>query len=380
MTTPPDIDDRLRAAHARVRVPDAVTVARARARLDAVIADGAAARRHPPRWHAPRWRFALIAAAALAVAGAAVLAFLPTRVDSPVAPPAAQAAKVCFAAASPSSPDRCLRALGDVAAAQRTLAAGKVFYQRNTFTIATAYIDARGDKVMRPSDAAYAISRTIPEEVWLAPDGSGRIAYGAESAARPAGPADERAWRAAGSPDLDALMGPPGEWGPKVQNYGRGELDEAMLFNSNLEAVLPRRDPLSALPHEPGALEAFLQRAARTQRPEGPESNIRNTFGTDVTTFLRYPRTPPDLRSALLEVFATVPGARLLGKIRDAAGRAAAAVDLPAGMNDGHDIVAFDPKTAQLVAEGSSDGAGGVRWGYTYALRTAGVTRVGERP
>jgi hypothetical protein len=216
--------------------------------------------------------------------------------------------------------------------------------------------------------------------VWLAPDGSGRYLYGDEGAAHPASAADERAWRAAGAPDPDALMGPPADWGPKDQRFGPGELDASMLFNSNLEAVLPRRDPLSVLPHQPKALAAFLHDAARRHRPGGPETNITNTFGTDVTTFLRYPRTPPDLRAALLEVFATVPGAKLLGRIRDGAGRTAAAIDLPDDMNDAADIVAFDPATARLVAEGISNGPGSVRWLHTYALSAAGVARVGERP
>jgi hypothetical protein len=374
MITPTDVDERLRAAHARVPAPDAAAVARARARLDAAMADKA------PRRRAPRWRLALAAATVVAVAGAAAVALLPTRVETPVAPATAEAARACFAAPSAGPPRRCLRALGDVAAAQQALAAGEVFYQSNLFTIATAYIDASGQSVPRPSDASYAVSRTVFEEIWLAPDGSGRIAYGSESAVHPAGPADRRAWRAAGSPDLDALMGAPGDWGPKVSDFRAGELDEVMLFNSNLEAVLPKRDPLSVLPREPRALEAFLHRAARTQRPEGPASSISNTFGTDVTTFLRYPRTPPDLRAALLDVFAKVPGARLLGKIGDSVGRPAAAIQLPRDMNDGNDIVAFDPATARLVAEGRSDGDGGVRWGRTYALRAASVARVGERP
>src|SRR5262249_57035862 len=116
--------------------------------------------------------------------------------------------------------------------------------------------------------------------------------------------------------------------------------------------VLPREAPLSVVPHERGALEEFLQRAAERQRPGEPESQVRNTFGTDVTTFLRYPGTPPDLRSALLDVFAGLPGARMLGRIRDGAGRPAAAIDLPDDMNDGKDIIAFDPATARLVRAG----------------------------
>jgi hypothetical protein len=359
-----EVDDRLRSAHARVPGPDAATTARVLARLEAELAP-------PPRRR--RRRLILAVAVPAAAAVAAMLALLPGRVETPVTPPPALA--TCFVRAG--APQPCLHALADVAAAQRAVGAGRVFYERNDFTLTIKYIGADGRSEADPGDAAYAIVRTVPEELWLAPDGTGRYVYGRQGPARPAGDGDERAWRAAGAPDLETLMGPAEEdWGPKVQALKPW----SMLFNSNLEAVLPRDAPLSVLPHEPRALEAFLQRAARTQRPEGSESEIRNTFGTDVTTFLRYPGTPPDLRSALLDVFANVPGARLLGRIRDGAGRPAAGIDLPDDMNDGKDIIAFDPATARLVAEGTSDGRGGVRWNNLYAMQTARVAKVGERP
>ena len=313
----------------------------------------------------------------VAAGSVAALALLPARVESPIAPPVAEASRACAAVGAPRA---CLQALSDVAAAQRVLAAGRVFYTRNDFTISTTYVGADGRPTAAPADAAYVVSRTVPEEMWLAPDGSGRLAYGDERPPAPAGPADKRAWRAAGAPDLETLVGPPAEWGPKVQEFGRGELESALLFNSNLEAVLPKRDPLSVLPREPGELAEFLRDAARKQRPEGPESNVSNTFGTDVTTFLRYPLTPPELRAALLEVLATVPGARAIGTIRDGAGRVAAAIALPPDMNDGQDIVAFDPATSRLLAEGMSDGSGGVRWHMVYGVTTAAVDAVGDRP
>ncbi len=359
------IDDRLRAAHARIAEPDEDTIARVRARLEP-----------PTRRRRTRLRVAIPLVGLAAAGGAAALALLPARVESPIAPPVAEAARACAAAGVPRP---CLQALSDVAAAQRVLASGRVYYARNDFTISTTYIGADGRPTAAPADAAYVVSRTVAEEIWLAPDGSGRLAYGEERAPQPAGPADERAWRAAGAPDLETLVGPPARWGPKVQKFGRGELESALVFNSNLEAVLPKDDPLSVLPDEPRELAEFLQDAAREQRPEGPESNVRNTFGTNVTTFLRYPLTPPALRAALLEVFATVPGARALGTIRDGAGRRAAAIGLPPGMNDGKDIVAFDPKTSRLLAEGMSDGSGGVRWHMIYGTTTAAVESVGDR-
>jgi hypothetical protein len=171
-------------------------------------------------------------------------------------------------------------------------------------------------------------------------------------------------------------MGPPGSWGPKKQDFGPAELDEDLVFNSNLEAVLPKDDPLSVLPHEPGALRAFLEEAAAKQRPEAPESVVRDTLADDALTFLRYPRTPADLRAALLEVLAALPGTRPLGEIRDSAGRGVTALQLSTG---GGLVVAFDAGTARLLATGSKV-TGGFRWHMTYALTSAGVPAVGDRP
>ena len=174
--------------------------------------------------------------------------------------------------------------------------------------MSTKYIGANGRSTASPNDAVYAISRSVPEELSLDPDGSGRNVYGADSAAYLPSPGDERAWRAAGDPDLEKLMGPTGDWGPKKQDFGPGELDSQLIFNSNLEAVLPKDDPLSVLPHDPRELGAFLAAAAEKQRPEGPESVVQDTFADDGLTFLRYPRTPDDLRAALIEVLAARPG------------------------------------------------------------------------
>jgi hypothetical protein len=365
MTT--ELDTRLRAAHAAVPEPDDAARARARARLEAAITA-------EPRSRRRLW-LALPVAALAGAAAVAVVALTPTQVRTPVAPPIAEAAKVVCA--RPGAGGRCLRALSTVAGAQSALAAGQVFYQRNIFTLSTTYVGADGRSGAGARDAAYALTTRVPEEVWLAPDGSGARSYGEEDAPRPASTADERAWRAAGSPNPVTLMDPGGEWGPKHPTYGPGELDLSMIFNSNLEAVLPAEDPLSVLPHDPEQLATFLWEAADKQRNGG--ADVRNTFGTDVTTFLRYPRTPPDLRAALLQVFATLSETRTLGVIQDGAGRPAAALELPPDMNDGNNVIAFDPETSQLLAEGMAY-KGSVRWNYVYGVSTGAVAKTGDRP
>ena len=66
--------------------------------------------------------------------------------------------------------------------------------------MSTRYIGADGRPTLSPREAAYAISRSVPEEIWLAPDGSARVVYGKESAPYLPSAADERAWRAAAHP------------------------------------------------------------------------------------------------------------------------------------------------------------------------------------
>ena len=116
----------------------------------------------------------------------AVLALLPSRVETPITPPVAEAAKV--ACARPADGGRCLRALSTVAGRQAVPADGTVLYQRNRFTLSIAYIGANGRPTAHPEDAAYAVTTTVPEELWLAADGSGRYEYGADDPPRPASP------------------------------------------------------------------------------------------------------------------------------------------------------------------------------------------------
>jgi hypothetical protein len=341
------VDERLREAHARIPGPDEVTVARARARLAAVTGEPIRKRRRPLRLALP--------VGALALAAAAVIALLANGDEVAVERPAA--------GKSPNDP-------------ATLLAGGKVFYQRGTFHVSTKYIGADRRPTATPGDAVYAIARSAPEETWLAPDGSGRILYGADSPTYLPSPADERAWSVAGKPDLEQLMGVPGEWGPKKQDFGPGELDKSMIFNSNLEAVLPKDDPLSVVPHDPAELAAFLETAAAKQRQGAPKNVVDATFDDDALTFLRYPRTPDDLRAALIDVLSARPGTRQLGELRDAAGRTATAIELASG---GGRVVAYDPTTARLMGTGTKV-ADGVRWDMTYGIVTAGVPEIGDRP
>lgn len=378
---------------------DAAAEALARRRLDALISGRSAGRR--PRRGRPSLALALALALVLGVGAVAVSALLPGRSGSP-AP--ASAARACTTT-KPSSPHACLFALSALADRQPPGGSGEVAYQRNLFVEAVKRFGPPGNQnparfqSLAGARSVFQIQRAVTEEVWIAPDGSGRTAYGPQQRAAPSSAWDAAAWRAAGAPPLARLLPWSPGLRPRVLTFGPGGVDQLFLGNSNLDLVLPARAPLSVLPQEPPALTAWLRRAAWRQRTTaldrrrcpaslrgcgaGLRRNILNTFGTDVTSFLRYPATPPRLRAALLQVLARVPGARLLGLTRDPRHRRAAAIHLPASMNDGLDVIAFDPRSSRLLAEGMAAAGGAldaIRWGHVYGLETGRVGRVGERP
>jgi hypothetical protein len=392
-----DVLDRLREAHAAVPAPEAASTAAARARLDAAIA--ARARRR--RGAALPVRRVLVIAAALAVAAVIAVALVPTRVGGPahVTPgPAPAVASACLAGPSASA-GSCLQALGAVAGAQRLPADG-VRYVRNHWLHALAHFGPAGSGVPanHVTKHRFDLVRWTSEELWLAADGSGRLAYGNDEPPVLPTSADRRAWLRSGSPDLARLFPPADQWGPKVTRFSAHQADGFLLGSGELYSALPKGHPLKDMPRDPSALRRYLMRTAWYQRTkisgEGPcapdlhdcsaptRRNIRSMFGSDILTLLRYPYTPPALRHSLFAVLSGLPRTRLLGPVRDPDGRRAVAIQIPKALGDGLDIVAFDPRRATLIAIGASDAPRSpeIRWSTLYAVRSAVVGKVGERP
>lgn len=385
-----DVFDRLREAHDDVPAPDAATAMLARARLDAAI-DARPTRR--------RVRRVLMAAAPLAAAAVVVVALLPSRGAGPAHVtygPAPAVASVCTAGASASA-GACLQALGAVAGAQRPLAAG-VWYVRNHWQHSLAHFGPRDVAADHRAKHPFDVVRWTSEELWIAPDGSGRLAYGNDEPPVFPTSADRRAWQRSGSPDLERLMPPGNNWGPKVTRFSAHEADSHLLGPGELDQALPKDHPLAEMPRDPAALRRYLMRIAWIQRTklsgEGPcaadlhdcsastRFNIRAMFGSDIVTLLRYPYSSPGLRRALLGVMSGLPGSRVLGPVRDPAGRRAVAIQIPPDLDDGLGIIAFDPKHATLIAVGTSDEprSAEIRWSTLYAVASGVVDKVGERP
>lgn len=390
-----DEPDRLRSAHAAIPPPDAPTVDRARRQL----ADAVAAATPPPAHRRQRRWFAVTAAAGLTGVVVLAVALWPGERSSPVGPATALAARACLQ--SDAGPARsCLRALGKLAVADDVLADGKVFYRRDLWTQSIMYIGPNGRPQASPrGPGVFGIVRAGTQELWVAPDRSGRLAYG--PARRPYLPsaADVRAWRAAGSPDLNHLAGGAQHRSDLApQAFRAGQLDELLLGDGELDQALPQGDPLRDLPTNPATLTRELRRLAWHQRVRisgdppcaqdlhdcSPPTrrSIEGRYGQNITTLLRYPFASGKLRRALLHVLGDLPDARRMGAVNDPAGRRAAAIRVPASMNDGLNVIVFDLATGRLLADGAaSDGTvATLRWQNVYDLNVAGVDRIGQRP
>ncbi len=384
--------DRLRAAHAAVPEPDPRAVEVARARLSAHT-------RQPTQIRRSR-RMLLVPAIAAAGLVAAVALWPETRGQTSIAPDAASAAaRSCSA---PGSASRCAAALGVLAGADgRALAQDEVLYRRDLSFDRIMYVQRNGRPGLRPDPQGFAIAGRRPTELWISPAGRGRIAYGDADAPVLPSPADRRNWIAAGRPDLKGLMPLPVPGGmPLDQTFSRRRANDLLLGAGELDAVLPRSgDPLRSLSVDPAALERQLLGLAWQQRTQvsGDEEcardlhdcsrttrrNIRDLYGSNITTLLRYPLASAELRRALLTVLGRIKGARQLGMVTDPVGRQAAAIRLPARVNDGRNVVLFDLRQGRLIADGiagGSDTLETLRFTNVYDIELATVDRIGERP
>jgi hypothetical protein len=163
-------------------------------------------------------------------------------------------------------------------------------------------------------------------EIWIAPDGSGRIR---EMAGRPRflSKAQRAAWIATGSPKL-----------PPVARATNETFDPGQLryFRS------------ADLPTDPATLRRLIE-ARKVPGIGGPPGEAE-TFEL-IGEMLRETDLRPALRAAIYEVAAELPGVELLGPVRDPAGRRGVGVaftDHRRGIR--HELI-FDPADSALLGE-----------------------------
>ena len=207
-------------------------------------------------------------------------------------------------------------------------------------------IDEWGSYRFSSSDGtSFVYSTPAVQERWLGPDGSGRIltTSGDVSFATPQDEAAYRAWVASGGPASDGKAWDfDGHAAAADGRYGPGQ-----LFY---------RDT-SALPTDPATLRELIEQRQIVGGPPGDSETF--VLATDL---IRDSYARPELRAALYEVMAELPGIELVGRTTDGAGRRGVAL---ASTHDGiRNEVVFDPKTARILEEReivlSSDGGGPV--------------------
>jgi len=272
---------------ARIRAEDAATAASARAQ----VTDQRHTRRSRPRV----WRWAGVAAAivaAAAVAGAFLFDGGPARPDTAAASALHQAAVVALKQPSPAP-----------------LAAGEYAYTKSEGVYLTSTA-AKGKATM-------STHTPFVRETWMGAQSRLRETDGKAEFVTVQ---DRANWIAAGKPDF---FGDPGT---SVDSLGRYV-------------------PLD-LATDPGALFAELEAQA-----VGQGTGLYHEMFVLVGDDLRETSTSPAQRAALYDVAARIPGVELIGNVTDSTGRPGVAVAMTDQTSHVRQVLVFDPKTSQLLAE-----------------------------
>lgn len=284
--------------------PEVTGAARAAMTAEPVSGRSPAAARRSDKPHRFGWRVAVGITAAAAVIAIALPAILPSGGPGGAEPAAAAA----------------LHRFARIAAMQPAVAApqvGQFVYTKSKWVnISFASMGNNGD-------LTFSRMQPVTREIWIGVDGSGRLLETTDSGSWPT-PADEAAWKAAGSPDL-----------------GEGETsDETFIPGPQGLYFLD----LSGLPTDPDELRDVIEAREIVGGPPGDAE----TF-TIIGDLLRETYGSPALRAALYEVAASLPGVQLIGNAADASGRPGIAVAYSKG--EARIELVFDPQTAELLGE-----------------------------
>jgi hypothetical protein len=213
-----------------------------------------------------------------------------------------------------------------------------------------------------PDDWEFSVLVPHTREIWIAPDGSGRLRV---QSGQPKffGPEDEVEWEAAGRPSFDGT-------GISDDSFGPGGLS----FTD-----------FSEYSTDPDELYDQIR-----SRAEGHGPSTDAEMFVLVGDLLRETVAPPDLRAALFRVAAKIPGVELVGNVTDPAGRngvAVARTSDDAGFLERNELV-FDPDTSELLAERQAllervawaDAEPGTVIGYAVYLSSGAVETTSDRP
>lgn len=182
--------------------------------------------------------------------------------------------------------------------------------------IGDGYVYTKTDALWAFASADWTYLRPLVREFWIAADGSGRIR---ESVDEPIflSEAERQTWLAGGF-DIYALN----------EDFGPGEFSSAY----------------GPVPADVDALRDFVRDIA-----EGSDRPIDVSMFVTIGDLLRDPLTPPEARSGLFQLAATLPGIQLLGPMTDEVGRDGLAVAMSEWGRQ--EIVIFDPESSALLEE-----------------------------
>jgi hypothetical protein len=278
--------------------PTADVTARARSTLLSAMEQPTA---QPRRKVRQRWTSALAVAAAMILA----VLFIPVSLPGSGSRDAATAAEV-------------LRRAASVAAEQETTTVGSGQY------VYTKSEDAwQSCAVSAPGEMTCTLDR-YTREIWIAPDGSGRILQDGDRA-------------------LDEEFGPGG-----------------LYFND-----------LTQLPTDVEALRGYLtERAEQADMPTGYSTFIL------VGDLLRETNPSPALRSALFRIASALPGVELIGETTDELGRPGIAVGY--ALEGRRWELIFDPETSAIIGEREVDVETGEVLGWSSVLDSGVVDSTTE--
>ena len=171
----------------------------------------------------------------------------------------------------------------------------------------------------------YCVNFREQREIWIGPDGSGRIR---ETETDPVFPTakDRQQWRAMGR-TAPPLVGPPSD-----ERFGPGGLSDGPV-------------DLSKLPTDPAQLAAMISSRKIEGGPPGPAEDF-----VQVGDLLRESDASPELRAALFKVAAGIPGVKLLGTVTDTDGRSGTAIAFPHSASSEP-----SPMPSAVPASGSAD-------------------------
>lgn len=285
-------------------------VAAARARFDAATRT----RRSRPRWVLPGAGLAAVAAAA-----AVTVALSGTPSRAPVTP------------AGPPSSARTVLLNAALLADRQPVTTGRYWH-----------VDSRIQWIQKVRDGGYLIADTSRMESWAAGSGQavGRVRY---LGARPARPADEAAWRRAGSPHVfRTVEGKRTTTSPEREVTTRGA-DALTGMGVAVEAGVGR---LREAPADPGRLRTWLLALPHSPltsrpvhvgkiRPGAPipsappppsKAQVDHWLFVQGSDLILYAPVTPQVRAAAFRMLAALPGVTAAGTVHDADGRRGTAV------------------------------------------------------